>query len=79
MISESTLIQKDLHSWLQGLGYDLVAQENTGCIFLNSANDTCLILDTIICELPDYPYVSYTTRQNELMNNHDRVFRFLFS
>lgn len=79
MISESALIKKDLQSWLVDLGYELVAQENTGYIFLNKADDICLILDTIICELPDYPYVSYTTKQNELMNSHDRVFRFLFN
>ncbi len=78
MISESALIQDDLLSWLQDLGYEWVGQENTGCIFLNQTDDICLVIDTIICELSDHPYVSYTTRQNELMNTHDRVFRFLF-
>jgi len=78
MTPEPALDLKNLQFWLNDLGYDLVTRENTGSIFLNKTDDICLIIDTIICELSDHPYVSYTTRQNELMHTHDRVFRFLF-
>ncbi len=78
LIPASALILEELRWWLQALGYDQVAQENTGTFFVNATDDTCLIVDTIICDLPDHPYVTYTTRQNELMHTHDRVYRFLF-
>lgn len=78
MSPEPVLALKNLQFWLKDLGFDMVAKENTGRIFLNKTDDTCLIIDTIICELSDHPYVSYTTRQNELMHTHDRVLRFLF-
>ena len=70
--------QNDLQYWLLDLGFDQVARENTGCIFLRKKNDTCLVIDTVICELSDYPYVTYTSRQNGLMAAHSRVFRFFF-
>jgi superfamily II DNA or RNA helicase len=75
---ESHCFQKDLQSYLFDLGFDELARENTGFIFFRKEDDTCLIIDTVICELSDYPYVSYTINQNELMATHNRVFRFLF-
>lgn len=78
MASESFCLKDDLQYWLYNLGFDQFARENTGCIFLNKEDDTCLIIDTVICELSDFPYISYTSRQNELMAAHSRVFRFLF-
>ena len=78
MGSESHCFQNDLQYWLFDLGFDQVARENTGCIFFRKEDDTCLVIDTVICELSDYPYVAYTSRQNELMAAHNRVFRFLF-
>jgi len=70
--------QNDLQYWLFDLGFEQVARENTGCTFLRKKDDTCLVIDTVICELTDYPYVAYTSRQNDLMAAHSRVFRFLF-
>ena len=74
---ESHCFQNDLQSYLFDLGFDELARENTGFIFFRKEDDTCLIIDTVICELSDYPYVGYTIRQNELMATHNRVFRFL--
>ncbi len=70
--------QRELNNWLLGRGFDQPVRENTGYIFLNKKEDQCLIIDTVICSLNDYPYVAYTSRQNELMANHSQVFRFLF-
>ena len=70
--------QRELKNWLLGLGYEPLFVENTGSIFLNKEKDTCLIIDTIICSLKNYPYVAYTSRQNELMATYSQVFRFLF-
>jgi hypothetical protein len=67
-----------LNDWLNELGFNLLMRENTDFIFLNKKEDICLIVDTVICSLTDYPYVTYTSRQNDLMANHSRVFRFLF-
>jgi hypothetical protein len=78
MRSNSSSAQGDLHNWLLGLGFHQMAQENTGDIFLNKKDDICLIIDTAICTLADYPYVAYTSRQNDLMATHSQVFRFLF-
>lgn len=75
---ESHCFQKDLQYWLLDLGFNQLAQENTGHIFFRKNDDTCLVIDTVICELSDYPYVAYTSRQNGLMAAHNRVFRFLF-
>jgi len=78
MERKSLFFQQDLHFWLLDIGFEQVVRENTGYIFHRKKDDTCLVIDTIICELSDYPYVTYTSRQNELMAAHDRVFRFLF-
>lgn len=75
---EDHYFHNDLQDWLFDFGFSRVARENTGFILFNKDDDTCLIIDTVICELSDYPYVSYTSRQNELMFAHGRVFRFLF-
>ena len=68
----------ELKNWLLESGFDQLVRENTGYIFLNKKEDTYLIIDTVICSLNDYPYVAYTSRQNELMAKHCQVFRFLF-
>ena len=75
---DSSYSQPELKKWLLELGYDQLSRENTGHIYLNREKDTCLIIDTDICSLKEYPYVAYTSRQNELMAVHDQVFRFLF-
>jgi superfamily II DNA or RNA helicase/SOS-response transcriptional repressor LexA len=75
---DPTYFQKELKNWLLELGFDQLVRENTGYIFLNKQEDTCLIIDTVICSLNNYPYVAYTSRQNELMLKHGQVFRFLF-
>ena len=79
MEHKSLCFQDDLQYWLYNLGFDQVAGEKTGCTFFRKEDDTCLVIDTEICNLSDYPYVDYTTRQNELMAAHNRVFRFLFN
>lgn len=74
---EETCVQNGLRDWLFAQGFDLQSHEETGYIFFRNKDDTCLVIDTIICELSNYPYVSYTSRQNEWMTARDRVFRFL--
>ncbi len=66
-----------LQNLLSGLGFSFLREEITGYIFLRAADDTCLIIDTVICSLKNYPYIDYTSDQNELMADHCRVFRFL--
>lgn len=63
--------------WLESMDFRLISQEIWGQIFLRAEDDTCLIIDTVICNLPGYPYVAYTSHQNRLMDRHDKVFRFL--
>jgi hypothetical protein len=48
----------ELKSWLLELGFDQLVRENAGYIFLNKKEDTCLIIDTVICSLNDYQYVA---------------------
>ena len=60
---------------LSEAGFVHLAKEKTGSVFLR--DDTCLIIDTVICTLKDYPYVDYTSYQNELMTRYPRVFRLL--
>ena len=67
-----------LESWLFDLGFEQLAQTSTGCTFLRKKDDICLVIDSGICELSDYPYVAYTSAQNELMSAHNQVFRFLY-
>ena len=50
---------------------------HTSCVYYRKKDDTCLIVDTDICSQSHYPYVAYTASQNELVEAHDRVFRFL--
>lgn len=77
MESEAKHLAKNLQTRLMGLGFDDIDEVNTGYVFINSREDVCLIIDTTICHLQDYPYVEYTSTQNSLMEKHGRVFRFL--
>ena len=70
---ESLCLHNDLQYWLLDLGFDQLARENTDCIFFRKEDDTCLVIDTVICELSDYPYVTYTSRQNGLMAAHNDI------
>lgn len=70
MQSESLCVPAHLNTRLTGRGFRQVNHIETGCSFLRENDDTCLIIDTMICGLSHYPYVSYTSRQNELMANH---------
>lgn len=78
MRSEPSSSLSHLNDWLLGFGFEQLVRENTGPVFLNEKKDICLIIDTVICTLADYPYVAYTSRQNDLMATHSQVFRFLF-
>jgi len=60
------------------LGFKKNTQEDTGFVYLRKEDDTCIIIDTVICELNTHPYISYTSKQNQLMATHSRVFRFLY-
>jgi len=62
---------------LSNLGFDLFARKETGLFFQNTPKKVCLIIDQHICRLRNYPYVEYTQTQNRLVNQYDRVFRFL--
>ena len=78
MQSESLGIPARLSTWLTDRGFKQIDHIESGCTFQKKEDDTCLIIDTVICDLPHYPYVSYTSQQNELMADHAQVFRFLF-
>jgi len=78
MATEIFSLPKVFLNWLKNLGVGDVTQVNTGYILLNRQDDVCLVLDTVICDLKDYPYVEYTSTQNQLMETYGRVFRFLF-
>ena len=67
----------DLHKWLRQQGFIQIQRDRTGFVFHRSDDDTCLITDTGIHGFKDYPYVDYTTNQNELMASYSRTFRFL--
>jgi len=67
-----------LSTWLSDRGFMQIDHIESGCTFQRENDDICLIIDTVICGLSHYPYVSYTSRQNELIADHAQVFRFLF-
>jgi superfamily II DNA or RNA helicase/SOS-response transcriptional repressor LexA len=68
---------KSIGSFLTEKGFYESSSDATGKIFINSSSDTCIIIDTEICSLPDHHYVDYTSRQNNLMHRYSQVFRFL--
>ena len=68
---------KSISSYLAEKGFYLSSSDATGKVFINPSSDTCIIIDTDICLLPDHHYVDYTSRQNNLMHHHSQVFRFL--
>lgn len=72
-MSEHFLIRR-----LTDRSFELLSRESTGLFFQKSKENTCLIIDRHICTLKNYPYVEYTQTQNMLMQQYDRVFRFLF-
>ena len=64
---------------LNAFGFQLVTDEPTGLFFHDSAEETAILVDIGICSLADYPYISYTSRQNQLFHIYNKVFRFHFS
>lgn len=66
-----------LKSSLSKMGFRHVDDENFGSVYLHPAEDICLVVDTVICSLDSYPYVEYTSHQNELMAKHGQLYRFL--
>ena len=62
---------------LADLEFHHYSMVHTSCVYYRKKDDTCLIVDTDICSQYHYPYVAYTVSQNELVESHDRVFRFL--
>ncbi len=78
MRAESICVPIHLSTWLFDRGFRQIDHIESGCTFQRKEDDICLIIDTVICSLSHYPYVSYTSRQNELMADHAQVFRFLF-
>ena len=78
MATEVFDIKNDFEILFSGFGFEKIAKEDTGFIYLRKVDDTCIIIDTVICELSTHPYISYTSKQNQLMATHSRVFRFLY-
>ena len=62
---------------LSDLGFHHHSMVHTSCVYYRKRDDTCLIIDTDICSQSHYPYVAYTSSQNEFVADHARVFRFL--
>ncbi|GBD97848.1 MAG TPA: DEAD/DEAH box helicase [Nitrospirae bacterium] len=63
-------------SLLPEFGYRHLSTEDTGLFFESSDTSTCIIIDTDICSLKGYHYVDYTTRQNGIFHQYERVLRF---
>ncbi len=78
MAINTNTLRENLYVWLESTGFRQTAREAWGLVFLRPEDDTCLIIDTEICNLPDYQYVAYTSYQNKLMYRHRKVFRFLY-
>jgi superfamily II DNA or RNA helicase/phage repressor protein C with HTH and peptisase S24 domain len=73
-----SLLPSAYHAQISSLDFSAVEKLETGVVYLRQPDNTCLIIDIKICGASHYPYVAYTSTQNELMNAHGRVFRFLF-
>jgi superfamily II DNA or RNA helicase/phage repressor protein C with HTH and peptisase S24 domain len=69
-------VKFDPRSLLRQIGCVHIQTLPTGFVFESDAA-TCVIVDAGICQLPDYPYIDYTSVQNQLMHRYRRVFRFL--
>lgn len=69
----------EIISAMSPLGYATFSEEETGLFFEDDGANTCIIIDTNICNLDGYYYVDYTSRQNHLVHQYNRVFRFLFN
>ncbi|MBU2515890.1 DEAD/DEAH box helicase family protein [bacterium] len=59
------------------LNFSHTFSEKTGYVFQQRETKTCLIIDTVICNLDNYYYVDYTSHQNKLFHENERVLRFL--
>ena len=72
-------IEKEVTRRLQQRGYQLRATKNTGLIYENREESVCIKIDINICEMSSYPYISYTSLQNELVHQYNRFLRFTLS
>ncbi len=59
MEAENILRNTQPDSIFLKLGFERIEKTNTGFVFLRQKDDTCIILDTVICDLQNHPYVSY--------------------
>ncbi len=70
------LLKKEVSQRLNILGYSLDLEIETGLIYFSQDASICLMVDISICECSQYPYVSYTTEQNNLVHCYDLFLRF---
>ena len=72
-------IEKKITHRLQQRGYQLNAIKETGLIYENRRESICIKIDINICEKSSYPYISYTSLQNELVHQYNKFLRFSVS
>jgi len=69
-------IQQEVSPFLTSLDYYYLDDKETGLIYKHRLDSTCLKIDIDICNLKHYPYIDYTSEQNELSHQYDLFLRF---
>ncbi|ORJ63412.1 DEAD/DEAH box helicase family protein [Geothermobacter hydrogeniphilus] len=70
-------LSHSLHDVLESFGFTILKTIESGFVYENR-DDTCIVVDVGICDLEDYRYVDYTSVQNSLFFEYERVFRFFY-
>ncbi|MBL7050092.1 MAG: DEAD/DEAH box helicase family protein [Nitrospira sp.] len=70
-------VHDDIVSEMADIGMSLFSSERSGLLFHDSLKNTCIVIDVGICDAVNYQYVDYTSRQNDLFNRYQQVYRFL--
>jgi len=61
---------------LKNSGFIFKSEKKTGLVYVNQQKSICLKVDISICEIAEYPYVSYTSEQNSLVHKYNLFLRF---
>jgi len=72
-------IKKEISPFLETFGYQYHKHKETGLIYQHQLQSICLIIDINICNLKYYPYIDYTSVQNEFTHQNDLLLRFSIS
>ncbi|MCU7832693.1 MAG: hypothetical protein KZQ56_08870 [gamma proteobacterium symbiont of Lucinoma myriamae] len=69
-------VKKEISPFLDNLNYQYHETKETVLIYTHRLQSSCLKIDINICQLSHYPYISYTSVQNELVHHYDLFLRF---